>query len=83
MGRMTRNNSTDRPSVWPCLPFRDATAAMDFLVGVFGCVEWARRTEDDTLRAGIGWPQGRAHDQRGRRDRARVPNRPVAARSRS
>jgi uncharacterized glyoxalase superfamily protein PhnB len=58
MGRMAQNNSTDRPSVWPCLSFRDAEAAIDFFVDAFGFVERARRTEDDTLQAEIGWPSG-------------------------
>ncbi|MEU0566021.1 VOC family protein [Nonomuraea sp. NPDC005983] len=26
---MTQNNGIDRPSVWPCLSFRDAGAAID------------------------------------------------------
>ena len=58
MGRMTQNNSTDRPSVWPCLSFRDGEAAIDFLVEAFGFVERASHTEDDTLQAEIGWPSG-------------------------
>ncbi|WP_433418610.1 hypothetical protein ACQP1V_03135 [Microtetraspora malaysiensis] len=55
---MTQDNGIDRPSVWPCLSFRDAGAAIDFLVDAFGFVERARRTDDDTLNVEIGWPSG-------------------------
>ncbi|WP_153410663.1 VOC family protein [Nocardia macrotermitis] len=45
--------------VWPCLTYRDAPAAIEFLCRAFGFVERARYGEGDVVdHAELGWPGG-------------------------
>lgn len=65
MGDMTHTTDTNprtataNPSVWPCLAYRDAPAAIAFLAEAFGFVERARYGDGDTVEhAELAWPNG-------------------------
>lgn len=56
MADMTENAIT---GVWPCLRYRDAPAALDFLTGVMGFTQAARYGEGNRVdHAEIRWPAG-------------------------
>ncbi|MEV5407847.1 VOC family protein [Thermopolyspora sp. NPDC052614] len=47
------------PSVWPCLAYRDAPAAITFLVEAFGFIERARYGDAGLIQhAQLAWPNG-------------------------
>lgn len=49
--------ATTLPTVWPCLSFRDARAALRFLVDAFGFTERAVYGDGDTVvHAELTWP---------------------------
>ena len=54
--------TTTHPSVWPCLSYRDARAALDFLAKAFGFEETACYARDDdpsvVEHAEMRWPLG-------------------------
>jgi uncharacterized glyoxalase superfamily protein PhnB len=54
--------TTSHPSVWPCLSYRDARAALDFLAKAFGFEETACYARDDDSsiveHAEMRWPLG-------------------------
>ena len=54
--------TTTHPSVWPCLSYRDARAALDFLAKAFGFEETACYARDDDAsvveHAEMRWPLG-------------------------
>lgn len=53
------SSSTSGTGVWPCLRYRDAPAALDFLTGVLGFTETARYGDGDQIgHAQIRWPGG-------------------------
>ncbi len=58
------NNTTNEaphPGVWPVLLYRDASAAIDFLVRAFGFVEVDRyygEAEGEIVHAELAWPEG-------------------------
>ena len=50
---------TPGPGVWPCLRYRDAPAALDFLTEVLGFTQTARYGDGDRIdHAEIRWPGG-------------------------
>lgn len=56
MADMTENAMT---GVWPCLRYRDAPEALDFLTGVLGFTQTARHGEGDRVtHAQVRWPAG-------------------------
>jgi uncharacterized glyoxalase superfamily protein PhnB len=59
---MTTSDTTNRPSVWPVLSYRDARAALDFLTRAFGFEERACYARDDDPaiieHAEMRWPLG-------------------------
>jgi uncharacterized glyoxalase superfamily protein PhnB len=54
--------TTSHPSVWPCLSYHDARAALDFLAKAFGFEETACYARDDDAsvveHAEMRWPLG-------------------------
>lgn len=53
---------TPAPTVWPCLSYRDAPAAIQFLTKAFGFEERAAYASDDDpsiiMHAQLSWPLG-------------------------
>ncbi|WP_187368090.1 VOC family protein [Nonomuraea terrae] len=71
---------TDRPSVWPCLSYRDARAAIRFLVDAFGFVERACYTAGDAVaHAELAWPSGAGGIMLGSADATSDIDRPTGA----
>lgn len=53
------STAVGNPSVWPALAYRDAPAAIRFLVEAFGFVERLRAGEGDVVQhAELVWPNG-------------------------
>ncbi|QNG18104.1 glyoxalase [Rhodococcus triatomae] len=51
--------TTNTTTIWPCLTYRDARAAIRFLVDAFGFTERAVYGEGDRVdHAELGWPSG-------------------------
>ncbi|GAB03728.1 glyoxalase [Gordonia amarae] len=54
--------STSTPTIWPCLTYRDAPAAADFLITAFGFEKqaWYTREDDPSIveHAQLTWPLG-------------------------
>lgn len=61
MSEKTATTSSTRTStpIWPTFVYRDAAAAIDFLVRAFGFTELARYTDGDVIaHAELAWPGG-------------------------
>ncbi|WP_181448496.1 VOC family protein [Nonomuraea aridisoli] len=71
---------TDKPSVWPCLSYRDARAAIRFLADAFGFVERACYTEGDAVaHAELAWPSGAGAIMLGSADESNDLDRPTGS----
>lgn len=53
---------SNSPTIWPCLTYRDAPAAADFLIAAFGFQKraWYTQEDDPTIveHAELTWPLG-------------------------
>jgi Uncharacterized protein conserved in bacteria len=56
---LSTRSAVGNPSVWPAIAYRDASAAIRFLVEAFGFVERARYGDGEVVEhAELAWPNG-------------------------